>query len=1119
MTRAQVSACLAAALGGAFAMAAETNPIAHPAAVVQTAHARFTILTPRLVRMEWSPEGRFENRASHAFVHRATPVPTFQHGTEGQRTTITTDAFRLVYTDDGQPFAPGNLQISFDTAGRTGTWKPGQKNAGDLRGTWRTLDGVSGPSNLEQGILSREGWTLIDDSDRLLFDNSDWAWAVPRQDDEALDWYFFAYGHDYPTALQDFTLVAGRIPLPPKYTFGAWWSRYWAYSQQELRQLATDFQENNVPLDVLVIDMDWHLDGWTGYTWNPDYFPDPEGFLRWTAEQNLKVPLNLHPADGVGRHERAFPQVAAAMGLDPATTEKIPFDCTDPAYVEAYFKYLHAPLEKQGIDFWWMDWQQGTDSKIPGLDPLFWLNYLHWTHWERDSGAKAERPLVFSRWGGLGNHRYPVGFSGDTYCDWQSLAFQPYFTANAGNVGYGYWSHDIGGHQPGPVDPELYLRWIQWGAFSPVLRTHTTKNPLAERRIWAFDEEFFEPMRDAWQLRYRMMPYIYAMARRTTDTSLPLCRPLYYHWPELDEAYQHPEAYLFGDDLYVAPVATPANPRNRCATISVWLPPGDWVHWFSGRQYRGNTSHELLVPRHEMPLFVRAGAIIPQATLARTTSDITDGHRRLLVFAGSDGSTELYDDDGLSQGYTRGESMRTTVSSRREASDQTVRIGPGQGSYEGRPLARSYEVVLRDTLPPQSVSLDGSDLPRITPDDTHRGWFYDTRRLSTVIRTLALPLDREHNIVVRHRTHERLDTYLARGLRGQVSLGRQIDEAVARLAPPPIEQLAEIGQRINDNPDKAADELDHTTRVIYRVAAAIQKVNPDNAELAEFVARLIGYRARLDLEPGQTPGTLLAVARLGTGPGLGNTATIRRKIDFLAPDNWHAAAPSQASSRTPDGDEILTMRTELRGRHEDVLQPARLAAELTIDDDAAHLVLPVAIDLLPSINAWWLAGPFEREGMDDLDAGFAALTEIEQDESWTGKDGRQVGWRPWVREITPHQDLTTEFFVNFTDVYEGRVYDTVAYAMIFLHSPDARTAQIALGSDDGVRVWLNGTRVHDNQVGRAYSPRQDRFPVELRAGRNVLCIRIDQQGGDWAFGAHLETTDGAPMRDVEVRLK
>ena len=196
---------------------------------------------------------------------------------------------------------------------------------------------------------------------------------------------------------------------------------------------------------------------------------------------------------------------------------------------------------------------------MPGVSPTWWLNYVHFTDQQRE----GKRPLLFHRWGGLGNHRYQIGFSGDTISVWDSLAFQPWFTATAANVGYAYWSHDIGGHMPGAVDPELYTRWVQFGAFSPILRTHTTKNPESERRIWAYPEPYSSILRSAFQLRYALQPYIYTEARRTYDTGVAFFRPLYYDWPEADAAYTSKGEYIFGDQMLAAPVTAPADKVTR----------------------------------------------------------------------------------------------------------------------------------------------------------------------------------------------------------------------------------------------------------------------------------------------------------------------------------------------------------------------------------------------------------------------------------------------------------------------------------------------------------------------------------------------------------------------------
>src|SRR5688500_18689993 len=197
------------------------------------------------------------------------------------------------------------------------------------------------------------------------------------------------------------------------------------------------FRDDGIPLSVAVLDMDWHLvdidptygSGWTGYTWNTDLFPDPAGFLGELHDRGLATSLNVHPAEGVHAHEAAYPALAKRMGIDPETGAPVQFNPTDPDFLEAYFEELHHPLEDQGVDFWWLDWQQGGVTRVPGLDPLWLLNHFHFL----DSGRAGRRPLTFSRYAGIGSHRYPIGFSGDTLITWESLDFQPSFTARASN--------------------------------------------------------------------------------------------------------------------------------------------------------------------------------------------------------------------------------------------------------------------------------------------------------------------------------------------------------------------------------------------------------------------------------------------------------------------------------------------------------------------------------------------------------------------------------------------------------------------------------------------------------------------------------------------------------------
>ncbi len=835
------------------------NPMADPKAIVTLGNARFTVLTPQLIRMEWSADGKFEDHASMVFINRKLPVPKFRVQRADLKSVhvleIKTDALTLTYrysdteSVEKSKFGPDNLNVGMSFGSQTATWKPGQADTANLQGTTRTLDGALGDKTrepIEPGLVSRAGWTLVDDSARPLFDstdfrflngeNSPWPWAMARPANEApgkyTDWYFFGYGHDYKQALGDFVRVAGRIPLPPRFAFGVWWSRYWAYSDQELDDLVKGFRENDTPLDVLVIDMDWHLNkeqlqeqgdvdksgyelGWTGYSWNKVLFPDPDAFLKHLHEEGLKTTMNLHPAAGIQPWEAAYPAMARAMGIDPATKKYIPFDPTDKKWATNYLDLVLHPLEKQGVDFWWLDWQQQPlMSKVPGVTNTWWLNYLHFTDQQRE----GKRPLLFHRWGGLGNHRYQIGFSGDTVSVWDSLAFQPWFTATAANVGYAYWSHDIGGHMPGAVDPELYTRWVQFGAFSPILRTHTTKNPDSERRIWAYPEPYASVMRSAFQLREAMQPYLYTEARRTYDTGVAFLRPLYYDWPEDDAAYSNKNEYLFGDQIIVSPVTAPADRIMGLATEQVYLPKGDWIEWPTGKHFAGPVTAERSFTIAQIPAYVKAGAIVPmQPPMLHTGEKLVDP---LIVNVwplapGESSSYSVYEDSGVSVAYQKGVFARTPIEAAQTGDTLRVEIGPLEtgpgGSYPGMLKTRGYELRLPADWPPVSVTVNGNPVAFAKPGE-QGGWNFEGNTLTTVIPVPAKSTAAEVVVEVRRATgltahREKID-----GFAGKMTLVRGAYDAMQQTGPVAGPSLAlvdamQCGDRLSYFPERIEYEL------------------------------------------------------------------------------------------------------------------------------------------------------------------------------------------------------------------------------------------------------------------------------------------------------------------------
>ena len=698
------------------AVAQEYNPVANPQAIVQEGRARFTVLTPEMIRIQYSEKQKFEDRATFAVVNRRLPVPQFTTEREDGYLVLKTSALTLKYKL-GSEIKAGRpddsvLTISFNLNGRNVTWYPGKDDALNLKGTTRTLDGQIGDNKraeLENGLLSRAGWSIIDESPKtrrgdgsttFAFDKSvdGIEWVAQPVDKNAIDWYFLGYGHQYKKALGDYIKVAGRQPMPPLYVLGYWYSKYQRYTSDEFMEIVNDVKRNQIPMDVMIFDMDWHTQGWTGWTWDRTAIPDPEGLIDWMHQNGLKVSLNPHPADGVDDDEDFFTDLRDDMGM-AADTKVVPWNLSDGKFYHNMFNRIIHAREKQGVDFWWLDWQQNLTSKyVDGLSETFWCNHVFYN--DMRLNRPDHRPLIFHRWGGLGSHRYPIGFSGDSFTTYGTLAWQPYFTATASNVCFGYWGHDLGGHQQtGPNDPEIYLRWMQYGVFTPVFRTHATNWDGIERRIWKYEN--FPLLLETVKLRYALMPYIYTAARQAYDTGVSLCRPLYYEWPEEGKAYQFEDEYMFGDDILVAPVVTPSGADGKASRLT-WLPEGKWFDVCRNAVVEGNRTFTDNYTQEEIPYFYRAGSVIvnyPPVMNLNTRPD----RLILKVVPGADGTSSLYEDEGDTEGYKKG--AYTTTRLRHEGNQLTIE--PRVGSFPGMPATRAYTVEFLATERPASVLVNG----------------------------------------------------------------------------------------------------------------------------------------------------------------------------------------------------------------------------------------------------------------------------------------------------------------------------------------------------------------------------------------------------------------------------
>lgn len=664
---------------------AHTDPKADEKQIAVVGNVRITYITSRLIRVE--SFGNFTDLASKTVWNRRFPCKDFKVEQKGKSITVETEDVVFII-ENGVPYS-----VCFKDSKRVEIFSR-QKN---LKGTRRTLDMTYGKVSLDNGLITENGAFLLDDSNTMLIDGQ--GHFVKRQG-KSKDYYAFAYGRNYRDTIRAFYMISGSVPLIPRFALGVWWSRYHAYTQDEYLNLMRRFKEENVPITVATVDMDWHwvkdinkkfgvkYGGWTGYSWNTDLFPDYKAFLKKLKEDNLHITLNLHPADGVHSYEDMYKDMAKAVGIDPSTGQTVPFKCSSDDFWNAYFDILHKPYEKDGVDFWWIDWQQGKKSDVDGLDPLEALNHYHFL----DNSQNGNLPLILSRYAGLGSHRYPLGFSGDTAINWKVLDFQPYFTANAANAAYTWWSHDIGGHYQGYRDDDLYMRWIEFGVFSPVFRLHSTSNDFLGKEPWKYRTDICMFAKQWLRFRHRLIPYIYTMNYRTHLDGIALCEPMYYSYPDKKEAYNVPNQYMFGSELMVCPITTPQCKKLNMGKVKAWIPNGRWTDIVTNQVYEGEQTVTLFRDINTIPVLAKEGAIIP---LADCSSNKTDNPQSLTVLAFSgNGSFVMIEDNGKTDFDSHNARTKFEISYDGEKLIFTVNAVDGDLSVV--PGKRNYRILIRD---------------------------------------------------------------------------------------------------------------------------------------------------------------------------------------------------------------------------------------------------------------------------------------------------------------------------------------------------------------------------------------------------------------------------------------
>ncbi|MDE7407274.1 MAG: DUF5110 domain-containing protein, partial [Muribaculaceae bacterium] len=447
---------------------------------------------------------------------------------------------------------------------------------------------------------------------------------------------------------------------------------------------------------------------WTGYTWNRDLIPDPKAMIDSVHSRGVTLTLNDHPHDGLRKGDEHYADFARELGYDPDGPGKPQFDMGSKRYMDAFFRHALKPSEDKGVDLWWVDWQQnyiypyvfGTNTRS-----LLWINELYYRH----TSEGGKRGATYSRWGGWGDHRHPLHFSGDAYTNWDMLAFEIKLTLASGNAGCYFWAHDIGGHKE-RAEPELLARWVQFGAMSAALRIHSSRNAKYDRRPWLCGDSLAErSMHAAYKLRAELMPYVYSSVYQTHSTMVPLTRPMYIDYTAQKEAFKATKQYMFGDLLLTAPIDRKGSGETLTASQTVWFPAGDdWYDFFTHECHAGGSTADVQKDLMEFPLFVKGGYVLAMQPYTRRPAHTVPERLVLRVYPSANDCSNtypLYEDDGESMEYTQGRRAITGLRYERSGDQHKVTVLPADGEYAGQPMKRAYTLELAGK--PMEIKVNG----------------------------------------------------------------------------------------------------------------------------------------------------------------------------------------------------------------------------------------------------------------------------------------------------------------------------------------------------------------------------------------------------------------------------
>ncbi|MDD6878842.1 MAG: glycoside hydrolase family 31 protein [bacterium] len=655
-----------------------SNLKSKPEAIIQGKYYRFTVLTERLIRLEYSIDSKFNDMPTQLVSFRNFDIPKFETSQNDSTLQIKTSYFTLTYLKN-MPFKGSglnsmkNLKVVLNDT--LEVWYYNHPEAKNYNGSNISIE-VDNNKKINKGLYSLDGFVSIDDSNSLILDE---VGTVYKKDSNSIDIYLFMYNKDFGFALKDYFKLTGYPSMIPRYVLGNIWSKNTNYSDKDIYELINNFNSNDVPISVILLDKLWKKKD-SGYTFNNELFSNPIEFSKNLHINNIKLGLNIDPSVDINNNDSFFNE---AIKYINTVNNSIKFNPYDPRFIDIYLKLFIYPLEGIGVDFFWNDYKN-----IKDLNSLWIMNYYHFNDMEKT----GKRGMILSRNPLIASHKFPICYSGESKVSWDNFKNLPFFSISSTNIGVCWWSHDIGGFSGGIEDADLFLRSIQLGVFSPILRFHSDDGKYYKKEPWKWEYKTKSIACEYLRLRHRFISYLYSEAYQYHRNGNVIFQPIYYLIPKLYDDVLYKNEYFFGSQLIVAPIINKKEPLINRTIHRFYLPGGVWYDYKTGKKFPGNKKYVAFYKDEDYPVFAKSGAIIPLSNKSNSNNTSNPTELEILIFPCQSNEYLLYEDDGISTQYKKGKYLITQIKFIYEKDKYEMVIKPIEGDSSVVPEYRDYKI-------------------------------------------------------------------------------------------------------------------------------------------------------------------------------------------------------------------------------------------------------------------------------------------------------------------------------------------------------------------------------------------------------------------------------------------